>query len=98
MGKGIAKAFRERYPAMFKEYRALCDRGELTIRELHLWKGDGRWILNFPTKTTWRLPSKVDYIEQGLKKFVENYEKNGCGFGFFSTIGVREWKSRVGRS
>ncbi len=42
MGKSIAKTFRERYPAMFKEYKKLCDRGNLTIGSLHLWKSDDR--------------------------------------------------------
>jgi O-acetyl-ADP-ribose deacetylase (regulator of RNase III) len=65
MGKGVAKTFRERYPAMFKEYKKLCDGGALTIGSLHLWKSDDRWVLNFPTKTTWRLPSKLEYIQQG---------------------------------
>ena len=87
MGKGIAKTFRDRYPAMFAEYRKLCDRGELDIGKLHLWKGDDRWVLNFPTKTTWRLPSKLSYIEAGLQTFVSKYEK----------MGTRKWASSQSR-
>ena len=30
MGKGIAAEFKERYPAMFKDYVARCERGEVT--------------------------------------------------------------------
>lgn len=87
MGKGIAKTFREQYPEMFKEYRRLCDRGELAIGKLHLWKGDGRWVLNFPTKTTWRLPSEIDYVERGLKTFVANYERMGIISASFPPLG-----------
>ena len=45
----------------------------------------------FPTKQNWRNPSKIEYIEDGLLKFVNTYaEKNissiafprlGCGNG-----------------
>jgi hypothetical protein len=31
MGKGIAKSFREKYPAMFREYKKLCDTQQLHI-------------------------------------------------------------------
>jgi O-acetyl-ADP-ribose deacetylase (regulator of RNase III) len=87
MGKGIAKSFRERYPPMFAEYRKLCDRDQFGIGKLHLWKGDGRWILNFPTKTTWKLPSKLDYVERGLATFVANYEKMGIVSASFPPLG-----------
>jgi O-acetyl-ADP-ribose deacetylase (regulator of RNase III) len=87
MGKGVAKAFRERYPAMYLEYRKLCDRGDLTIGNLHLWKSDDRWILNFPTKTTWRLPSRLEYIEKGLDTFVKNHEDMGIVSASFPPLG-----------
>lgn len=87
MGKGIAKVFRDRYPAMFAEYRKLCDRNELAVGNLYLWKGDGRWVLNFPTKTTWRMPSKTEYIEKGLDTFVNNYEGMGIVSASFPPLG-----------
>ncbi len=87
MGKGIAKVFRERYPKMFSEYRKLCDGGELTVGRLHLWKGEDRWVLNFPTKTTWRLPSKLEYVEAGLQTFISNYESMGIVSASFPPLG-----------
>jgi O-acetyl-ADP-ribose deacetylase (regulator of RNase III) len=87
MGKGVAKSFREQYPSMYTEYRRLCDRGVLTVGKLHLWKGENRWVLNFPTKTTWRLPSKLDYIEAGLKTFVATYESMGIVSASFPPLG-----------
>jgi O-acetyl-ADP-ribose deacetylase (regulator of RNase III) len=87
MGKGIAKIFRERYPKMYAEYRKLCDREQLKIGNLHLWKGDDRWVLNFPTKTTWRLPSKLEYIEKGLETFANNYERMGIVSASFPPLG-----------
>jgi O-acetyl-ADP-ribose deacetylase (regulator of RNase III) len=96
MGKGVAKTFRERYPKMYTEYRKICDRSQLSIGYLHLWKGDDRWVLNFPTKTTWRLPSKLEYVEMGLETFVNNYEKMGIVSASFPPLGCGngnlDWK------
>ncbi|GAA0615572.1 hypothetical protein GCM10009001_36010 [Virgibacillus siamensis] len=70
MGKGIAKTFKIMYPDMFKQYQILCEDNQLTVGKLWIFKTEHKWILNFPTKTHWRSPSKLAYIEEGLKKFV----------------------------
>ena len=67
MGKGVALEFKNRYPKMYENYRELCDNGVLTVGKLHLWRGNDQWILNFPTKTTWKKASEYSYIEDGLK-------------------------------
>src|SRR5947209_16281482 len=87
MGKGIAKTFKERYPEMFRSYREYCERGELRTGTLMLWRGPDRWVLNFPTKTTWRLPSKIEYVESGLRRFVETYEELGITSISFPPLG-----------
>jgi O-acetyl-ADP-ribose deacetylase (regulator of RNase III) len=87
MGKGIAKSFKERYPEMFREYKRLCDRGELRTGTLQLWRGADKWVLNFPTKTTWRLPSTLAYVRAGLDKFVESYEDLGITSISFPPLG-----------
>lgn len=87
MGKGIAKVFRERYPPMYREYRKLCQEKHLDVGNLHLWKGDGRWVLNFPTKTTWRMPSQLEYIEKGLNTFIDKYEDMGIVSASFPPLG-----------
>jgi len=91
MGKGIAKAFRERDPAMYEAYRSICDRKLLEPGKLWLWQGSKNWVLNFPTKMHWRSPSRIEWIEAGLKKFVAEYAARdikeisfprlGCGNG-----------------
>jgi len=87
MGKGIAKEFKSRYPVMYTEYRHFCDVGKLKVGDLHLWRGDKRWVLNFPTKTTWKLPSKIEYIAAGLEKFVEAYPRLGITSASFPPLG-----------
>lgn len=59
----------------------------LDIGNLWIYKSDTKWILNFPTKTHWRNPSKIEYIEQGFKKFVETYEEKGITSVSFPKLG-----------
>ena len=87
MGKGVAKEFKARYPDMFSEYRELCRSGALTVGKLHIWRSDSRWVLNFPTKTTWKLPSRIEYIEAGLAKFVSSYKDLGITSASFPPLG-----------
>lgn len=87
MGKGIAKAFKEREPAMFEAYRRICDQKLLEPGKLWLWQGSEDWILNFPTKVHWRHPSKLEWIEAGLSKFVREYERRGIREISFPRLG-----------
>lgn len=87
MGKGIALEFKERYPAMFKAYKKLCDSHSLDTGKLHLWRASDHWILNFPTKSTWRQPSKIEYIEAGLETFQRSYKQMGIASISFPPLG-----------
>jgi len=87
MGKGLAAAYRARYPEMFVRYRELCQSGMLDVGKLWLWKGPDRWVLNFPTKTQWRRPSNLEYIDVGLAKFVQQYEARGITEIAFPRLG-----------
>jgi O-acetyl-ADP-ribose deacetylase (regulator of RNase III) len=87
MGKGLAKEFKRIYPDMFKIYQKFCEEGALTTGKLQLYKTTNKWIINFPTKANWRSPSKLEYVEQGLQKFVENYERLGIKSISFPMLG-----------
>ena len=87
MGKGIALEFKKRYPDMFKEYKKVCDDKMLDIGTLLLWKKSEKWVLLFPTKTTWRRPSKIEYLEKGLQKFASNWDKLGADSIAFPRLG-----------
>ena len=87
MGKGLAHVYKEREPKMFAAYRRLCDQKLLEPGKLWLWRGSENWVLNFPTKIHWRNPSKLEWIEAGLKKFVEAYEAQGIREISFPRLG-----------
>lgn len=100
MGKGIALEFKQRYPQMFEAYRTVCEKRQLKTGKLMIWYAPDHWILLFPTKEHWRNPSKLEYIESGLRKFVNTYaEKNitsiafpklGCGNGELNWNDVKQ--------
>lgn len=99
MGKGLALAFKQRYPEMFSKYRTACEKNQLTIGKLMLFYEADHWLLLFPTKENWRNPSKLEYIEKGLIKFVNTYADKhitsiafprlGCGNGELSWDDVK---------
>lgn len=99
MGKGIAKEFKAIYPEMFERYRELCEREELTIGKLFLYRTPHKWVLNFPTKRHWRQRSRLEDIDAGLRAFVAQHQaydltsvafpQLGCGNGEL------DWESQV---
>lgn len=105
MGKGLALAFKQRYPDNYAAYRKACQTHELQIGRIFTYrlKGDGEgklhYIINFPTKDHWRDASKVSYIEQGLDALARTIEEIpihsiaipplGCGLGGLSWDIVR---------
>ncbi len=87
MGKGIAKEFAKREPKMFEAYKEICSQKLLQPGKLWLWRGSKNWVLNFPTKKHWRNPSKLEWIEAGLRKFVATHEAQGITEVSFPKLG-----------
>ena len=73
---------------MYKRYKELCEQGYIKVGSLWLYKADdGKWILNFPTKIDWRNPSELDYVIQGLDKFIATYKERGITSIAFPMLG-----------
>jgi O-acetyl-ADP-ribose deacetylase (regulator of RNase III) len=90
MGKGIALVFKLRYPKMYDIYKEHCKNNLIGIGKLWLYKGeqDAPWVLNFPTKNHWKYPSKLEYLEKGLQKFVESHKLQGITSIAFPLLGA----------
>lgn len=78
MGKGLALAFKQKYPDNFNLYKTACENNELKVGQLFITQSAlGQFIVNFPTKHHWRGKSQLNWITQGLielKKFIiENH-------------------------
>lgn len=76
MGKGIALQFKNMFPNNFKRYALSCKNKDLKVGQLLVTEEEAllvgkKIIINFPTKTHWRLPSELHYIEAGLTELVK---------------------------
>ena len=95
MGKGIALMFKEAFPTNFDAYALACKRNLLKTGEMFVTENlqlmGPRWIINFPTKTHWRVKTKLEWVETGLDDLVRVIEEKciksiaipplGCGNG-----------------
>ncbi|MEW6599026.1 MAG: macro domain-containing protein [Pseudomonadota bacterium] len=80
MGKGIALMFKETFPENFKAYALACEHGDVQLGEMFVTHRSDmygpKWIINFPTKKHWRNPSKLEWIEDGLRNLRSVIERN----------------------
>lgn len=91
MGAGIALEFRYRYPDMFEKYKELCEKKEMKIGKLWIYNVPNKntKVLNFPTKNHWKYPSKIEYLEKGLQKFVDTYKERKITSIAFPLLGAQ---------
>jgi len=75
MGKGLALEFALRYPKLEQIYKSECAQKKIHTGNVYFYEIDGQKIINFPTKFHFKYPSKIEWIEQGLKSFIANYKK-----------------------
>lgn len=96
MGAGIAYEFKLRFPEMFEKYQQLCACGSIDIGKLWIYKltkhdrENYQYILNFPTKKHWKYPTKVEYLERGLEKFINTYKQKGILSIAFPLLGANK--------
>lgn len=81
MGKGVALMFREAFPENTRAYEAACKAGEVRVGRMFVTRNADlmgpRWIINFPTKQHWRHPSRLEWVQEGLRDLVRVLHKNG---------------------
>ena len=78
MGKGVALAFKERFPDMFNDYVERCRVGQVKLGRPYVYERVvPPWILNFPTKEHWRSVSRLQDIVEGLRYLEVHYREWG---------------------
>jgi O-acetyl-ADP-ribose deacetylase (regulator of RNase III) len=81
MGAGIATGFRDRYPAMYAEYRRKCkaEPREFNLGDAFLWKAEDRpWVFNLGTQEgVWRARASYEAIEAALRSMREQADREG---------------------
>ncbi len=88
MGKGIALEFRRRFPEMFEEYQNFCRKRLLRPGKILPYRRCHPWILNFAIKDDWKHPSRIEWVEQCLKKFCDWYPSQGLKSVAFPWMGA----------
>ncbi len=104
MGKGLALEFKKRFPDAAKEYFQACAQTENKLEVGNVLvsiTGPGpQIIIHFPTKTDWRKPSQLHYIDSGMVMLWDAIRRHnirsiaipalGCGLGGLQWKYVRE--------
>lgn len=88
-GAGLAKQFAERYPTYQKLYVDACRARQMRPGGIY-WVGTASVLLvaYFATKDHWKNPSQLEWVEQGLSAFVDEYEGVGCTSVAFPLLGA----------
>lgn len=81
MGKGLALAFKWKWPDVAANYGILCRDGRMALGECALTFGaDGQAVLLFPTKGHWRERSTLEAIAAGLADYARFVGQRYPGF------------------
>lgn len=88
MGAGLALEFALRYPELLENYEKKCEQRKINIGKMDYFDIDDKTkIVNFPTKGHFKYPSRISWIEAGLKSFLETYKENGIDSVAFPRLG-----------
>ena len=77
MEKGIAVAFRERWPEMYAAYKARCRERRFGLGDVFLWEQDGVCVFNLGTQKSWRSRAKLPAIRSAVLEMLRLAEARG---------------------
>ena len=108
MGAGIAVPIRERWPAMFTEYRRRCRTGEFDLGDVFAWRGRDLVVFNLGTQKRHGSVALLGAIETAVTTMVAmapelgvrriGVPRIGAGLGKLSWASVRAILEQVGAS
>ena len=99
MGKGIAVEFRDRFPAMYAEYKRRCLDGSFALGDVFSWVEGERVVFNLGTQKSWKSKAQLSAIERSVRQMLTEAEamkiewvgvpRLGAGLGGLSWQPVR---------
>ena len=105
MGKGIALQFKNKYPKVYSEYRAMCKDGLFNPGDVFDYNYGNGHIYNLGTQVSWKTKARLEYIENSVGRMLElaasdNVTKIalpaiGAGLGGLNWNDVKEILNRV---
>lgn len=92
MGKGLALAFKRKFPELNRAYRSACSNGlMLPGMVVDFLMADGTIVYCVATKGDWRKPSAIEWVDDGLFRLAGHINTTpissvavpslGCGLG-----------------
>ncbi len=70
MGKGIALQFKNKYPKMYSEYRAMCKDGLFNPGDVFDYSYGNGHIYNLGTQVSWKTKARLEYIENSVGRML----------------------------
>lgn len=105
MGKGIALQFKNKYPKMYSEYRALCKDGLFNLGDVFDYNYGNGHIYNLGTQVSWRTKARLEHIENSVGRMLELAASEnvtrialpaiGAGLGGLNWNDVKEILNRI---
>jgi O-acetyl-ADP-ribose deacetylase (regulator of RNase III) len=68
MGKGIAVTFKQKWPRMYQQYKALCASGQFGLGDVFAWEEGGTVVYNLGTQRTWRSGAELEAVRTALAR------------------------------
>ncbi len=78
MGAGIAVLFRRKWPRMYRQYHALCEKGHFQPGEIFAWQeGDSPVIYNLATQLYPGRDARLEAIATSMQKMLADASERG---------------------
>lgn len=108
MGKGIAVAFKEKYPKMYLEYKRRCKSGEFAPGDIYVYQYGEGYVFNLGTQVSWTTGATLLAVEQSFEKMLAYavahgirqiaLPRLGAGLGRLDWNEVKDVMRRIARS
>lgn len=105
MGKGIALQFKNKYPKMYSEYRAMCKDGLFNPGDVFDYNYGNGHIYNLGTQVSWKTKARLEHIENSVGRMLELAASEnvtrialpaiGAGLGGLNWNDVKEILNRI---
>jgi O-acetyl-ADP-ribose deacetylase (regulator of RNase III) len=77
MGKGIAVEFKQRFRAMYAEYKERCAQGRFHLGDVFAWTAGPNTVFNLGTQKNWRTKADLLVVKTALESMVQLAEQTG---------------------
>ena len=71
MGKGIAVQFKDKFPAMYAEYKAICKNGQYRPGDVFDYNYGRGHVYNLATQVSWRTKAEIGFIRSAVERMFE---------------------------